>query len=349
VTRTRVRLVALLALVAPMLRAQERILDVDQYADELSSLKAALGQGRLEEARLGAQSLRGARVRFGPRAVATDAWLLAAVEAVRDQGQAVAVERRIGVLVKSLPTAGPVAQRDPPDRGLLERLRVQQTPTPLPKGGQLEELAIRPLSFPERVLAALRSGGQWLGRSLRKLRDFLLKLWPKAPPPGPEASSFRLNLGVLALVAAITAVLAVLAYRALRRGQAASKQPRSRTPVSSSRDENPLSREASEWERYAGELAAAGRRREAVRAFYHAVLMALFRSGALHYQKSRTNWEYASELAPEARFRPSFLELTRIFDREWYGRDASAAEALARSAEEARRILRLLRGAEGSV
>ncbi len=345
--RSAILLAVLLAVFASGLRAQERILTVDRYAAELSTLQTALAEGRFEDAGVGAQSLRSARVALGAEAVATDAWLLAQVETVRDGGQAAAVGRRIAILVKSLPASGPAAGPDVSDRALLERLRAQETPALLQKGGPIAELAIKPLSFPERVLAALRSVWDWLGRALRKLVKFLLKLWPQAPPPGSDASSFNLNLGVLALVAAITAVLSVFAYRALRRSKAPPEPTRSRTLASSSRDENPLSREAGEWERYATELAAAGRRREAIRAFYHAVLVALFRSGALHYQKSRTNWEYASAIPPEARFRPSFLELTRIFDREWYGHDQSAAEALARSAEEARHVLKAVRGAEG--
>jgi hypothetical protein len=347
VRRTAILLAVLLAVLAPGIRAQPRVLSVDQYRAELSTLQTALADSRFEDARAGARSLRSARVALGAEAVATDASLLAEVEAVRDGGQAAAVGRRIATVVKSLPASGP-AGPDVSDRALLERLRAQETPRPLQKGGPVGELALKPLSFPERVLAALQSVWDWLGRGLRKLVKLLLELWPQAPPPGSEASSFNLNLGVLALVAAITAALGVLAYRALRRGKATPEPARSRTLASSSRDQNPLSREADEWERYAAELAAAGRRREAIRAFYHAVLTALFRSGALHYQKSCTNWEYASAVPPEARFRPSFLELTRIFDREWYGHDKSAAEALARSAEEARRILKAVRGAEGA-
>ena len=60
----------------------------------------------------------------------------------------------------------------------------------------------------------------------------------------------------------------------------------------SQRDADPLSREQDEWEKYAAELAAAGRLREAIRAWYHAVLVGLFRAGLLHHHKGRTNWEY---------------------------------------------------------
>ncbi|HLA77949.1 MAG TPA: DUF4129 domain-containing protein [Vicinamibacteria bacterium] len=338
---------ALLAvlLAASASTAQER-LTVDEYAVRLQAIRSALGDGRLEDARSGAGSLRSARIVLGGELLATDTSLLAAVEAVADTAQAAALGRRIAVLEKSLPRSstppGPAAS----DRALLERLRAEQTPRPIEKGGLVAELALRPLSFPERVLAALQSAREWLGRGLRRLLKLLLKLWPQPRPAAPEASAFNLNLGVVALVAIVIAVLGVLAYRALRRSPGSPGPARSQALATSSSDENPLSREADEWERYAAELAAAGRRREAIRAFYHAVLMALFRCGALHYRKSLTNWEYASAVPPEARFRPAFLELTRIFDREWYGHDQSPAEALARSAQEARHILKAIRGAE---
>ena len=87
-----------------------------------------------------------------------------------------------------------------------------------------------------------------------------------------------------ALVAAIALVLTVAAVRSMRRRDAAEERGEA-GEAAPERDEDPLSREAAEWERYAGELAAAGRRREAIRAWYHAVLVALFRAGRLHHQR----------------------------------------------------------------
>jgi hypothetical protein len=73
------------------------------------------------------------------------------------------------------------------------------------------------------------------------------------------------------------------------------------------------------------------------------VLVSLFENGLLHHQKGRTNWEYAGQLSPELRWRPAFLDLTRLFDREWYGRRTSDAEAVRACAESARTILRAVR------
>jgi hypothetical protein len=138
--------------------------------------------------------------------------------------------------------------------------------------------------------------------------------------------------------------LGLLAFQALRRRSRPEEQASGPAPAASSRDADPLSREADDWERYARELAAAGRSREAIRAAYHAVLMTLFRAGLLHHQKGRTNWEYVGRLPPEAPARPGFMRLTRAFDREWYGRDQSSAETFAEYAQEAGAVVRLVRG-----
>src|SRR5207244_5595400 len=90
-------------------------------------------------------------------------------------------------------------------------------------------------------------------------------------------------------------------------------------PVASRADEDPLSRAANEWERYAAQLAAAGRIREAIRAWYHAVLVTLYGAGILHFRKGRTNWEYISTITPTIPWRGDFVKLTRRFEHEWYG------------------------------
>ena len=75
------------------------------------------------------------------------------------------------------------------------------------------------------------------------------------------------------------------------------------------------------------------------------MLVCLFQNGLLHYQKGCTNWEYAARLAPENAWRPTFLDLTRLFDREWYGRPASDADAVRACSEGARAILGAVRRA----
>ena len=73
------------------------------------------------------------------------------------------------------------------------------------------------------------------------------------------------------------------------------------------------------------------------------MLVALFRAGLLHHHKGRTNWEYVARLSPDTAWRPELIELTRRFDREWYGRERSSPEALRECASDARSILTQVR------
>jgi hypothetical protein len=72
------------------------------------------------------------------------------------------------------------------------------------------------------------------------------------------------------------------------------------------------------------------------------VLALLFRSGRLHYEKGRTNWEYAERVPTDAGWRRGFVELVRGFEREWYGHDQSTAEAWTASSGHSRRLLESL-------
>src|SRR5213078_2401362 len=142
----------------------------------------------------------------------------------------------------------------------------------------------------------------------------------------------------------IAIVIAILAWEALRKSRKRDKEViESQTPIESARDADPLSRGANEWERYAAQLAAAGRTREAIRAWYHAVLVTLYAAAILHFKKGRTNWEYIAALSPELAWRGEFVTMTRRFEMEWYGRAQSNVDALDDAAGRARRILDTVR------
>jgi hypothetical protein len=258
---------------------------------------------------------------------------------VQTPGQARRVAARIRRLLDALGEAGETDVM--PRRDILERL----TPGPdLEKGGEAPRLRVKPLSFPEKVEAALLAVADWMGELMRTLGRWLRRLIPERARPAEEEAGTTATVAVV-FAAVVGALLVVLALRALRREAVGLDGAVSSPVASSSRDEDPLSREASGWESYAGELASQARWREAVRAWYHAVLVTLFRSGLLHHQRGRTNWEYVAQLGPDLVWRGGFVSLTRRFDREWYGRRTSSREALSECAREARQVLRTIRGA----
>ena len=326
-------------LAAPLAAAQEATpasaLTLDEYRAALGALAGALEAGDGERARTLAGALRGARVAEGGTQFEADPSLVAAVESASDAARARLSVRRVLATLDE-PGSG-AAEADP---GRLARLAREEAARRPREGGAIDaSLAVRPLTLPQRLR-------EWLDRAAGFVLDVLRELWDwlRRAGPQPERGKGGAAAGIVtALVAAIALVLTVAAFRSMRRRDAAEERGET-GEAPPERDEDPLSREAAEWERYAGDLAAAGRRREAIRAWYHAVLVALFRAGRLHYQKGRTNWEYVGQASPESVWRAPFVSLTEAFDREWYGREASAPEALRECAARAREVLRPLRG-----
>jgi Domain of unknown function (DUF4129) len=310
------------------------------YLDALDQLADRLLAGDVEEGRRRARELIGVRVAFEDQILAPDASVLGPVatgsvtDAVRQAPRVRALARRLRESGATEATVGGRSER-------LARLSAREA---VEKGGEVGRLPLKPLTLPEQIINALTDAAAWVADAIGRLWDWFSKLWPKR---SKATGDFGTTTTVVIVVVGLAVVGgALLAYRALRRRRGAVEPTESSALERSARDEDPLSREAGEWERFAQELAAAGRTREAIRAWYHAVLVTLFRAGALHYEKGRTNWEYVSRLGPELQWRPSFIDLTRWFEEQWYGRDRASSDALRESAHAARGILRALRGGE---
>jgi hypothetical protein len=171
-------------------------------------------------------------------------------------------------------------------------------------------------------------------------------LFSPGKKPNADGAVANLAIGIAVAIALALAGVAILYVR--RRRRIGTPGAAEEAPAPPAADDDPLSREVGEWERYARELERAGRMREAVRAWYHAVLVALYRTGFVHYRRGRTNWEYVAALAPTLAVRAGFADLTRRFEREWYGRDESDPEALAATAEVAGGLLGTVRNLAGS-
>jgi hypothetical protein len=315
--------------------------DTATYRADLARIKAALDSGDVTAARAQAEALRGATIVDGASAYVADESVLAPIARAEDAARARAAAPRLAALIRSLEASDANAPRPPVDRALLESLRREQTPDAIQKRGEVSLGPVADLTFSDRLLDAVGQVGKWTLDMIERLRRFLQKLWPERKREEGKLDAGPFTIGIVAVAAG---VLGLLAFRALRRrgGPEIDLTVRS-GPADSRQDEDPLSRESTEWERYARELEAAGRIREAIRAWYHAVLVTLFRQGTLHYQKGRTNWEYAAQLPPEASWRPTFLSVTRRFDREWYGRPSSDPEVMRTYSSEVRRVLAALR------
>ena len=335
------KLMMMLLMLAAASRADA--MPLRDYVTQLDAMRAALHDGRLADAQARARALGGATVESPAGNFAADASLLEAVEANR-----AGVETRLGVTAAALRAAVP-APAAGADAKLLERLRQQEAGGELQAGGEVAQLPTPQQSLLEQIAAALERAYRWLSDVFEKIYDWLRQFWPASQEESGGASSLSSRAVVISLVIAIVAVIGILAWEVMRRSKR-NVAPIDVTsePVDSMRDENPLSRGAGEWEKYAAQLAAAGRIREAIRAWYHAVLVTCYGAGILHYRKGRTNWEYVGAVAPALPWRGDFVALTRRFETEWYGRATSTRDALDDCAGRAQNILDALHHARGA-
>jgi hypothetical protein len=336
-----VRRPLLLALLATFIAASVSAMPVQQYLASLERIATLLDQGNLEAARAEAKAVAGSTVTSDAGPFAADDSLLLSIAGAKTID--VQLQARLRATLDALRGNAPVAAPRG-DQKLLEKLTQSEEVSELEAGG---DVAIPDASWHPWVQAAARAVGKalnWLREVIADFLDWLLDFWPVDRPgePGATAGMRWLIGGLLALIVGLIVVLAVQIVR--RSSSKAAVEITASAPAASRRDEDPLSRGANEWEVYAAQLAASGRVREAIRAWYHAVLVTLYGAGILHFRKGRTNWEYVAALAPSLPWRRDFIGLTRLFEYEWYGAHHSTEDALGSCSRTARQILDAVRG-----
>jgi hypothetical protein len=334
----RVLLIAILAAASPLHAAT---LTLAQYEDALTRIRNLIAASDLNTARAEATTLAGDDVVAAGGRFKTDSTLIAEVNKAKPRD--LAVETRIDATIAALRTAAP-SNAASIDQRLLLRLQREQTLPELKRGGDIH--GIQPTTpLLQRVAKTLETALNWTGDKIMKFFEWLTKFWPKDDPKKkPASSAMRWTVG--SLVGLILLILGVLAFEVVRRSRKRARDVvEESAPVISTRDDDPLSRGANEWERYAAQLAAAGRLREAIRAWYHAVLVTLYGANILHFRKGRTNWEYVAALGPEHGWRPQFIALTQLFEHEWYGSDDSSSDAFTACSAAARDVLSAVRRA----
>ena len=308
-------------------------LPLSSYIARLETMHTLLDDGRAAEAQRIAHALQGARVESPGGTFTADPSLIDAVVANR-AGTAARLAAEVSALRKNVPAATTAGNGK-----LLDRLRHEEEVSKIRQGGEVSQPPISTVPLLERIVEVAEKVLAWIGEKLMKLWDWLRELWPRQKG-GSGGSAIRTKVVVGALALAIVTVIGILVWEVMRRSQRnVPAAVRGSEPIASSQDADPLSRGASEWERYAAQLAAAGRIREAIRAWYHAVLVTCYGAGILHYRKGRTNWEYVGAISPELPWRGDFITLTRAFETEWYGHTTSTRETLDACAERAERIL----------
>jgi hypothetical protein len=306
------------------------VLDPASYGQRLEALDAQLARGDRKGAATAARGLLEEKLGGG---LAPDAWVL---EPIAQRAPHRARLQRLLQTLASPPGAEPAV-----DRSVLELVRRKQAMQGGAPGGDLGDIPIDEPSFIRAIVEALATAAGWVLSGIRTFFDWLLSLFPDLRT-ATDASAGRILAAVFVCVGLIVVVVVAFAVRVgLRRGRTLAAAESA--PISSRREEDPLSRTAMGWEQRARALAAEGRWREAIRAWYHALLVHSTGAGLLQYRRGKTNWEYVHMLPPSLRWRPVFEELTRLFEREWYGRAESTPEVLQTFESGAARILTELR------
>lgn len=314
-------------------------LTLDEYTSALDRIHGHIATGALGAAKAEGEALRGATVVWPQGRFHADETLLDAIANVRRADRRLL--ERIDLTLRELRGSGASGAR--PDPRLLRQVAAEQDVPDLVPGGRIGTSLTGEGTLLERIAGSVESMWEWLSERVGKLLEWILDLVPTRGKD-ESAATFGLRWIIIVIVVAIVLVLVLLAIRVLSRSNAAAPVvATSSEPIGSRRDEDPLSRGATEWERYAARLASEGRFREAIRAWYHAVLVTCYATGVLHFRKGRTNWEYIATLAPSLPWRAELIQLTRRFELEWYGHEASSADALAECSRRAQSILGALR------
>jgi hypothetical protein len=334
------RILILLPLLLAASSLHAATMTIADYTASLTRIRGFIAIGNIDAARAEGKALNDVDIDSPNGRFRTDSTLLAeiAVAKPRDLG----VEARIDATLVALRSTS-AAKTAPVDTQLLERLQRAQTAPELPRGGDIRGVRANG-SLLERIAAAIQEAALWVVDKIEKFFDWLGRFWPDSSgkKTAPAAKNMRGMVSVL--VGLILIVLGVLAFEVIRRSRKASASiVQESAPIESSHDDDPLSRGANEWERYAAQLAAAGRLREAIRAWYHAVLVTLYGANILHFRKGRTNWEYLAAIGPEISWRAELVGLTRRFEEEWYGSDSSSTDALDDCRAAAQRVIHAVR------
>lgn len=337
-------LAAVLAAFACAADAHGEDLSRAEYRDRLARIAAAWDAGDDAAVAEAARALRSARVVEDGEAVTPDPGLLEPL-ADAPPAERAALRGRLATLLAALDAdlaADPSSEAPTPDRDLLRRIRHEQEVAEAEAGGDVPSLPEPNRSVLEWIRDVAKKLWEWLAERLESLLRWLLSF---APRRVGEAQTGSLTVALLVGIVLVVALMVVGTLYALRRGRTRSGPLATGTAAAPApaEDADPLSRSANDWESYAARLAGEGRLREAIRAWYHAVLVTLFSAGLLHYRKGATNWEYVAAVSADAAWRRSFEQATRGFERAWYGHGADVEELHPIVARDARGILAAVR------
>ncbi len=257
------------------------------------------------------------------------------IEADVDEGRLENARRRLERAKDEIETAAGTAGQGRADARRLAREILDR-----PEFRRLERPDTRTIERPDRSF--WDRFWDWLARHLREREPRA-----RSSTGGPYDMRFLDVLWGIALVLFV-AIVIVLVVRALgtRHPREADEEPEEPgdSPATGSRlgllGIDPLSRSPEAWLEEADRLSSAGAHREALRAAYLALLARLHRSRAIDYSPSRSNWEHALAYRGSEEGRVLMCDLTRRFDRAWYGQRETGVDEYQRARRAALSLFR---------
>jgi len=161
---------------------------------------------------------------------------------------------------------------------------------------------------------------QWVEKVLRGLRDLMRRLFGASSPTPIQPSQGTLGFARVLLILVLALVLLFVLYKFF-----VWLGGRRRAPTAEKATRQILGEEITEYTTTEDLLASAqmlaqqGDYRAAIRRGYIALLYELEQQGKLRLHQAKTNRDYHDAMRHEQTIYPSFVALTRIFERIWYG------------------------------
>lgn len=296
----------------------------DQYRLRLAELTVAVDAGDSTIVQQQAERIAGAEVVWPSGSLPADPTLALLAR----QKALPALRQRLAAMTTDLAEVDTSGVIPVVDTANLERLAAREADAGLRlrHGGSVAGNPYDPTLLPPTLWERLSITAEWVGDRLWDLLDWIRKLFEREKSgdgSGDGSGVVILTLIIVGALVVVGVVLAIIAWpkRAQVRPVAAT------SAAAPAIDADPRTRAADEWARYARELIALGRHREAIRAWYHAMLVNCWSHGLLHHRVGRTNWEYALTLPATVVWRGRFHDLTQRFDRAWYGGRVGGDEA----------------------
>jgi len=306
-------------------------ISVADYRQELISLDGALARHDHQAVIADRRLLSEIRILYGADRLDADPVLLAALDrpAVGRARHLIALQ--LSQLDRQTTAAGAPQAAIQSNSQALAAIAAQQRLAQVARDGDLGGPALHRVRLPDLLHRVLVAIGHGILHALRAIWHWLRSWFGDGT--ADDAGHGTSHMIILVVLVCVVIAIGFVVLALLNRSQAQAVLPGPAASQAAARDADPRSRASDEWRRYGDRLAAEGRWREAMRAWYHAVLVQCWTTGTIRHRVGWTNWEYAAHLPAGWSQRAAFVDLTARFDRHWYGNlggpdDADAFKAL---------------------